>query len=211
MISSYYIEFLSLCVALYSYKRLKNSYMFWFIPFLGITFFSEVSSDYIYHTYQSSTYWIFSILIPITTLFYGYIFYCLIKDKRLKTIFNVLALIYLVANVYFLATTDSFSTAIILISSVVLITLSCYYFYRCLLDDVDLNAFDVKSGLWFSAGVLIFYTGICIVFSLFDYIRAHHLTVNGVSLYNFIPRVLSIILYGCLIVAFFLWRKPQQI
>jgi len=79
-----------------------------------------------------------------------------------------------------------------------------------MLDDVDLNAFYVKSGLWIASGILIFYTGICIVFSLFNYIRANNLTINDVALYNFVPRVLSIILYGCFIVAFILWRKPQK-
>ncbi|HET8830070.1 MAG TPA: hypothetical protein VFM79_12050 [Pelobium sp.] len=117
---------------------------------------------------------------------------------------------YLITNAYFLSITNGFSTTIILISSVILIILSCYYFYRCLLDDVDLTAYYVKSGLWIVAGILIFYSGIAIVFSLFDYIRTYKLAVNGVQLYNFIPRVLSIILYGCFIVAFILWRKPQK-
>lgn len=210
MISTYYIEFLTFCIALYRYKRLKNSYMFWFIPFLGLTFLSEVSSDFIYKTYNLSTYWIFNFLIPITTIFYGFIFYCLIRDKRLKTPLTLMGILYLLTNFYWSITSLSFSIPIVLLASVILVFLSCYYFYRCLLDEVNLSAFYVKSGLWFAAGVLIFYSGISIVFSLVDYIRDHHLTLNGLPLYQFVPRVLSIILYGCFSVAFLLWRKPQR-
>lgn len=211
MISPYYIEILTFCVGLYNYKRLKNSYMFWFIPFLGVTFIAEVSSDYIYHIYYNDTSWIFNFLIPITTLFYSFIIFSLIRDQRLKIPFISIGLIYLLIIGYLLSVATSFSIPSVLLSSIILVILSCYYFYRCLLDDVDLNAFYVKSGLWIASGILIFYSGICIVFSLFDYIRTHHLAVNGTPLYNFVPRVLSIILYSCFMVAFVLWRKPQKI
>lgn len=210
MINSYYFEFLAFCVALYHYKQLKNSYMFWFIPFLGITFLTEVTSGIIYQICTCETYWIYNVLIPATTLFYTFIFYCLIKDRRLKIPFVVIILIYFVANVYYFNISSGFNTKFILSSSIILIALSCYYFYRCLLDDVDLNAYYTKSGLWIASGILIFYSGICIVFSLFNYIRTNHLAINNTPLYNFVPRVLSIILYGCFIVAFILWKKPRK-
>lgn len=184
--------------------------MVWFIPFLGITFLAEVNSYYLYETYKHNTYWIYNILNPATTLFYSFIFYSLIRDQKLKTPFIVMALVYVLINVYFLSLAISFSINLMLLSSIIMIILSCYYFYRCMLDDVDLSTFYVKSGLWIASGILIFYAGICIVFSLFNYIRAHHLTIKGTQLYNFVPRVLSIILYGCFMVAFILWRKPQK-
>lgn len=211
MIETYYIEFVAFCIGLYNYKRLKNSYIFWFIPFLGITFFAEVSSAYIFSICKCPTYWIFEILVPLTTLFYCFIFYCLIRDHSLKIPFSVLSILYLIVNFYFFITSTSFTTKGILLSSIILISLSCYYFYRCMLDDIDLSAFYVKSGLWIASGILIFYTGISIVFSLFNYIRTYHLTIYEIPLYKFVPQVLSIILYSCFMVAFVLWRKPQKI
>lgn len=211
MINAYYFEILAFIVALICYSKLKASYMVYFIPFLLFTIICEVGSDFIYSNYQIKTEWIYNILNPVTTLFYGYIFCSLIRNRKLKSVFFWGALLYIVINIYVLSQIEGFSILLILLSSIILVTLSCYYFYRCLLDDVDLTAFYIKSGLWFAAGILIFYSGISIVFALVDYIRAHHLTMFGVSLYKFVPRTLSIILYGCFSIAFLLWRKPQKV
>lgn len=156
MIATYYFEFLALCAALYSITKLKNSHMIWFIPFLIFTILLEVGSDFIYNKYQLKTDWIYNILIPTTNIFYGYIFYYLIRDIKLKKLFLISGLLYLLFNIYFLTVKTGFNVLIVLSSSIILVILSCYYFYRCLLDDVDLNVFYVKSGLWFAAGILIF-------------------------------------------------------
>ncbi len=211
MISTYYLEFSAFLVALFCYQKLKNTFMFWFIPFLLLTSICELSSTIIYQKFGATTYWIFNILIPTTTYFYGFIFFKLINNKKLKNIFFVLALIYLVLNILFVILSKGFSVPLLLISSIMMVILALYYFYRCLLDDVDLNSPIIKSGLWFASGILIFYSGISIVFSLFNYIREHHLNIGGVSLYNFVPRCLSIILYACISIALLKWKKPQEI
>ncbi|MBU0696951.1 MAG: hypothetical protein KKE39_10580 [Bacteroidetes bacterium] len=80
-----------------------------------------------------------------------------------------------------------------------------------MLNDIDLNSYEVKGGLWFASGILIFYSGISIVFSLVNYIREHHLNIAGMALYNFVPRCLSSILYACISIALLKWKKPQEI
>lgn len=210
MIEAYYFEFLAFLVALIRYQKLKNSYMVWFIPFLLLTAVCEFGSDIIYYQYNLPTDWIYNILIPFTIYFYGFIFYRLLRSSNLKSVFLSVAFVYLACNVYFLLTSTSFSIILLLIGAVIQIILACYYFYKCLLDDVNLNAYYIKSGLWIASGIVIFYSGISIVFSLVNYIRAHHLMINGVHLYNVVPRYLSIILYTCLSIAFLQWKKPQK-
>lgn len=207
MIDNYYIEFSAFLISLFCYQKLKHTLMFWFIPFLLFTSICELSSTIIYQNYGAATYWIYNILSPITTYFYGFIFYKLINNPKLKNTFYLLAVIYLILNSYFLIFSEGFSIPLLLISSIVMVILAFYYFYRCLLDDVDLNSPIIKSGLWFASGILIFYSGISITFSLFNYIREHHLNIGGVSLYNFVPRCLSIILYACISISLLKWKK----
>nr|MBC7613289.1 hypothetical protein [Pseudopedobacter sp.] len=211
MINAYYFEFLALCVAIFSYAKLKNSFMVWFIPFLLFTFISEISSDIIYRKYGLATDWIYNILSPLTIVFYGYIFYSFIDKKKFKHMFLFAGLIYLLINIYVVLTSSKFNITLLIIGALIQIILSCYYFYSCLLNDIDLNSYKVKSGLWIASGVLVFFAGISIVYSLLDFIREHHLNIGGVALYNFVPRCLSIILYTCISIALLKWKKPQEI
>jgi len=185
--------------------------MVWFIPFLFLTFLAEVISSFIYWNYGLPTYWIYNILSPSTIVFYGYIFYCFIDKKSFKPIFLFSGLIYLLINIYFVLSSSKFNIEVLIIGALIQIVLSCYYFYSCLLNDIDLNDYKVKSGLWIASGVLVFFVGISIVFSLVNYIREHHLNIAGMALHNFVPRCLSIILYACISIALLKWKKPQEI
>lgn len=211
MIASYYSEFIVLIVALLNYRKLKGSHMIWFIPFLLVTFLIEISSYYLYLLLGLSSHWVYNLLVPITAYFYGFIFYRQMSAPNLKLPFKIIGQLYLLANFYFLFTTNGFNKTALLTSAILMMILSCYYFYRCLLDDTDLDSAQVKSGLWIASGVLIFYAGISIVFSLFDYIQQHDLKIAGYHLYNVMPGYLSIILYACISIALIKWKKPQEI
>lgn len=210
MIDAYYFEFSAFLIAIFSYKRLKNSFMFWFIPFLLVTSLSELTSTLIYENYGVATDWIYNILSPLTIYFYSYIFYRLLRNYKLKPIFIIVAVLYFLLIVLIAFFEKGFHISLFITGAIVQIILACYFFYTCLLEDVDLNAPHVKSGLWMASGILIFFTGISIVFSLLDYIRAHHLVINGLPLYQIVPRYLSIILYACISIALIKWKKPQE-
>lgn len=210
MIEAYYFEFSAFLIAIYSYKRLKNSFMFWFIPFLLITSVSELASDLIYRNYGVATDWIYNILGPITIYFYGYVFYRLLRNDKLKPLFLIAATLYFILNIFMAVNEKGFHISLFMVGAIIQIILACYFFYRCLLDDVDLNAHQINSGLWIASGILIFFAGVSIVFSLVDYIRAHHLMIHGLPLYKIIPRYLSIILYACISIALLKWKKPQE-
>lgn len=130
--------------------------MIWFIPFLLVTFLIEISSYYLYLLLGLSSYWVYNLLVPITAYFYGFIFYKQMSAPNLKLPFKIIGLLYLLANFYFLFTANGFSKTSLITSAILLMILSCYYFYRCLLDDTDLDSARVKSGLWIASGVLIF-------------------------------------------------------
>ena len=67
-----------------------------------------------------------------------------------------------------------------------------------------------ESGFWLAMGVSIFFSGTSIVFALHDLIIKNNLTFFGAKLYNFVPRVLSVILYASISIAIILCKKKTK-
>ncbi|MBC7915467.1 MAG: hypothetical protein H7Y07_15250 [Pyrinomonadaceae bacterium] len=198
-------------MAIICYKRLKGSFMLLFIPFLGLTLLSELSSSYIHQMHGASTTWIYKILNPLSQCFYAYIFYELASDQKFRKIILILVSLYFLICVYYYLKDDQFNSYLIVAGGLMQIIFACGFFYQCLKNDEYFGNNAWNSGLWIASGVLIFYAGIAIVFSLFDYIRLHKLELNGMSLYHIIPRALSIVLYSCLSISFLVWKHPRKI
>ena len=68
---------------------------------------------------------------------------------------------------------------------------------------------DLKSDpiFWVAFGVALFFSGVSIVFSNYDYIKQHNLTLFGERLYHFVPRLLSVFLYTCISISLIICRK----
>ena len=184
--------------------------MLLFIPFLGLTFLSELGSSYIYQVHGASTTWIYKILNPLSQCFYAYIFYQLASDQKFKKIILILVSVYFLICVYYYLKDDQFNSYLIVAGGLMQIIFACGFFYQCLKNDEYFGSNTWNSGLWIASGVLIFYAGIAIVFSLFDYIRLHKLEIIEIPLYNIIPRALSIVLYSCLSISFLVWKHPRK-
>lgn len=202
-------EFLSLAIALLSYRRLKNTFMVYFIPYLLILVASEISARYL-----SNTVLLYSILNPLTHCFYAFIFcnYIIVKKQRL--IFISLTSIYcLLCIIGYFNDDRQYSLFYYLIASggLMQVYFSCTFFYQYITsDDVTLMK-KWDSGLWIASGLLIFYSAVSICFSLHGYIKENELKIFDLYLYHIMPRVLSPILYSCLCMSFILWKNPKEI
>jgi hypothetical protein len=62
---------------------------------------------------------------------------------------------------------------------------------------------------WVITGIFIFFTGTCLSNVMHSILTNPKIRILGLPLYNFIPQVLSVFLYGCPTVAFLLIRKQQ--
>ena len=74
-----------------------------------------------------------------------------------------------------------------------------YLYYQFENDQTDNPSMDPVS--WIAIGVMIFFSGISIVFSLYEFIRAQQIIIWGEQMYILIPRFLSIVLYSCITIA----------
>ncbi len=205
-----YAEFLSLLCALFCLGRLRNSFMKWFVPFLALTVLVEIVC-HILLQHDKNTLPAYIIFDTITVTFYTFIFYNFSIKKYLKNILLVTISFRIVFTVtYYLLSLIFPSYYLFVVSGIQMIFFSCLLFYQYLrTEDLDIVA-NHKSGIWFAAGILIFYAGVTIVLSLVNYIRHNELKIAGVYLYNFVPRYLSIILYVCISISLILWKKIIQ-
>lgn len=203
-------EISSFFVALLNYKYLKNSFMKWFIPFLGFISFTELISYFIYE-YEINV--ITNYLIAIVeSVFYGYVFYNLSERvllKKIVLVFIPLSIVSYFFSYFFLGKTfNIFLLNLIISGFIIAVTaLSCLY-YRFVDDEGMLLIIDPV--FWISFGVSLFYAGVCIVFSLYDLIYKYNLSLFGLKLYQFVPRILSMILYLSISISIILWRMKSK-
>ena len=206
----HYFEFLSLLVAIFNVRKLKNSFIIYFLPYLFLILVVEVLTKYLYVTYAFSTNWIYNILNLISHFFYAFIFYRFSSTKEHKQTIILLTAMYIVSSLmYYSYTSFAFNNYIIAYGGIIQVIFACLHFYEYLLHDNYVKEKHYSAGLIIAAGVLIFYSGITICLSLYNYILLNQLMFFNTPLYNIIPRYLSIILYSCISIALIVWRKPM--
>ncbi|MDP1762840.1 MAG: hypothetical protein Q8L07_03055 [Sediminibacterium sp.] len=200
-------ELLGFIVAIYYYPCLKKSFMKWFLPFLGFVFIGELVEKFLNITV------IVNYLIGILeSVFYGYIFYQLTRKRRIKKL--ILFFIPVSVAGYFICFIfygKDFSYFIpnIIITGFFLATISLAYLYERFADDDDALLF-AEPGFWIAVGVCLFYSGVSISLSLYDFILKNDLSIFGVKLYSVTTRILSVILYLCISISIILCKEKKR-
>lgn len=206
----HYFEFLSLLVSLLCLKKLKNSFMIFFVPYLLLILEIEILAKYLHVTYALSTGWMYNILNLISHFFFAFIFYMFSTAKEHRQTIILLTATYIISSLtYYFYTSFAFNNYIIAYGGIIQVIFACIHFYEYLLHDYYVKEKHYSAGLFIAAGVLIFYSGITICLSLYNYILLNQLMIFNTPLYNIIPRYLSIILYSCISIALIVWRKPM--
>lgn len=208
----HYFEFLSLLMSIVYIGKLKNYFVVAFVPYLFVILVIELLAKYLYVNFHYSTAWIYNLINLFSHAFYAFIFYCFASQKKHRKVILSLTVIYIAASlVYYLMTSlYEFNNVIISIGGVLEILFACLHFYHYLQNDNYVHERHFLSGLFIASGVLIFYSGITICFSLYNYIRINDLRLFGVPLYNLIPRYLSILLYLFISIAIIIWKRPTK-
>ncbi|RZJ99283.1 MAG: hypothetical protein EOO43_27055 [Flavobacterium sp.] len=205
-----YFELFSLLVAILSVAKLKNSFMAWFIPYLIIIITVELGANNYWFAVKGNNSHFYVIINGISYYFFSFIFYKLTSNNLFKKVILIagIAFIGIMISVWLQPVTGPKYD--IIVTSIALSSYACMYFYSTMQDDGKEDEYSYVSGLWIASGILIFYLGIIICFSLLNYIRENNLSVGGVRLYAFIPRCLSAILYSCFCISFVLWKAPMK-
>ena len=205
-------EFISFLISIIFYRFIKDSYMKWFVPFLGFIFIAELINNRFYYLH-SLTILIHYIIGIAESVFYGYIFYKLSNrptQKKGIIIFIILSVIGYVSSYFTHNTSITYFLFNLIISGFLLATIALVYLYTKFVDD-DNTLLISESGFWIAFGVSLFYSGISISFSLYDLIYKNNLSLFGQNLLNLVPRILSVFLYISISISIVLCRKKKQI
>jgi hypothetical protein len=204
-----FFEFVSFFIAAANYKYLKGSYLVYTIPFLGIVCLGESISYYQTH-FQRQTSTIINYVIGIfETMFYGYLYYNLNTDQRLKKISFWFVPISFVIYFIFILT---FKTELIymfysiLINGFLISVLALSYLYYIFRYDYQTSLFR-KPGFWISFGASIFYSGTSIGFAFISSIQQTPLRIFGHTLVAIVTWTLCAVLYTSFGIAVLVHRK----
>ena len=205
-------ELISVITAVIYYRSIKGSYMKWFLPFLSLIFFFEILAFYRWYISKQSTISINYLIGIIEAVFYSYIFYNISKGRNMKKIiffFIPFSFFSYLFSYFFSHDKHSYFFYVTIFSGFFLAFFAIVYLYQLFLDDMKIIPLQIP-GFWISLGVALFFSGVSIVFSLHEIVTTNDLTILGVRLYNFIPRVLSVILYSCISIAIILCKKKNR-
>lgn len=212
------LEFLSLLVAVFCYKRLKGTLYVYAIPFLFFVFYAELGASYYIYTNpleenrMGNTH-IYLWISIVETIFYSWFFYQVMTEYIFKRVIRILAILfvgaYLFLFFFFISYLGTYYI-IMTVNSIYYTIVSCIYFYKLFIGAEEENIMTL-SNFWMATGIFVFYSGISLVWVMHQTLMHQNIRIFGATLYNFIPRILSIILYGCFITAFILCRKRKTI
>lgn len=208
----HYFEFLSLLISVIYISKLKNYFMFAFVPYLFMILVVELLAKYLNVKHHYSTGWIYNLVNLFSHCFYAFIFYNFaLQKKHRKTIFMLTTIYILSALLYYqFASLQGLKNIVIAVGGVLEVFFACLHFYHYLQNDNYVSERHFSSGLFIASGVLIFYSGITICFSLYNYISINDLRLFDIPLYRLIPRFLSVFLYLFISIAIIIWKRPTK-
>ena len=207
-------ELVALIIAIAYYPHLKKTFMKWVLPFLLFIFSCELISTYMILFYPGkSTFVIYYFIGVVEVFFYGYIFYKIINRALYRSVIKYLVVISV--SVYIIGFILDNENYIFYIPSLILSSFSIAifglgYIYTKFIDDNNTILIN-EPGFWIAFGVSLFFAGSSIVFSLYDFIVKNNLNIFGIKLYNFIPRILCVVLYSSISIAIILCKKKTRV
>ena len=204
-----YFIFFSLLVGLWHFRWLKNTFMIWFLPFLMITLITEIIGDLIL---LKSNGWLYNLYQLFEVLFFTFIYCQIPLQKIYKILFICLTTIFfsIVLAVHLIIRPSpllELNVYLFVTAGFLIVLYNIFFlFYYFTLDNTGAEQKLIPL-LYIGVGVTLYFSVLCIVITLYDYIRIHNLQIGGVKLYNALPRAVDYLLYSDFAYAFYLCRK----
>jgi hypothetical protein len=202
--SHHIAEFIAFMISLVYYRSFGKTFMKWLPLYLGIIFIVEICTMFIFTLYLNY------IITIVEAVFYGFVFYNLIDNKIIRRV--IVASVFLSEVCYvtsfLLSETDINKMAALLkaltIFGFLISGIALTYLYQIFGKQ---DTITKEPGFWIAFGVTTFFSGVSIVFSLYDLILAKRLAFSGKFLFHVVPRLLSVVLYGSFIVSILMCKR----
>jgi hypothetical protein len=205
----HFFELLSTLLALFFYRNLRERRMGILLPFLMFISVAEYLAILQRNIFYTSTYAINYLILLVEWLFYNLLFLRFTRQKLyLKYLhLSVPLMSVCIAASYFFYPVFYPAFYYCIISAGFLLSVAALgYMYSLFLDDQKQDLMDDPVG-WVAVGVVFFFSGVSIVFSLYQLIQVRKVYLWGEPIYTLVPRMLSIFLYSCISIAIIKCRK----
>jgi hypothetical protein len=207
-----YVILASLVTALIFFRKFKRSFLVLFVPFLFITLFAEIGAVFYKYVLDRSNGWIYNIYLIIQVCFFSFFFYRVIKNSRQRLLIGIIAGMFFLLSVgyyLFIGTVREFNTVIFVSGGLVVTLFSVLFlFHYFLLDDKEEEE-SLSPLLYITGGVVIYFSVVSVTITLYPHLQELNVEIGGTQLYNWIPRVLSILMYTLFAYSFYLCSRRK--
>lgn len=197
------VELSCAALAIVFFVHIRNQGLGLLVPFLLFISGAEILAVWQKEIAKVSTYGTNYAIAIAELFFYGYLFMNNTRQVYMKRIIQIgipiIFLVTLIACFGFPQRYLAFYYCILLEGFFLTVCALGYLYFQFDDDQIENPAYDPIG--WIAIGVIIFFSGICIVFSLYDFIRMQQLIIFGEQIYILIPRMLSVLLYSCISMA----------
>lgn len=205
-------EMLALLTSILCFKRIRNTPLLLFIPYLTLVVTTEMLGKYWGSTNNISlNIKLYNVTTVLEFLFFYYLFYqCITKQifKQLIIYFSVFYVTATVINQVFIQGFEVFHSYTMLLGTIIIIVFVFFYFY---------DAFERKEPLyllkepmfWISTGIFLFYLGDFTFNLMLPYLSRHHLA-NEKRLFRMINNNLIIVMYLSFITGLILCNRTHS-
>lgn len=200
-------ELLCLLVAILLWLKHKSSFYLLFVVYLAFISINELIAHYFL---QEKNYSIYQLNTVVFVLFNGYIFQKIAHQQKIKKIIRFVTALYIafwVLYISYFGSSTSIISVTLTIALVLVNAIGLLYLYSYL-SGVFIHNIETENGnVWYSSGIIIFCSGLSICFSLLDYFNHNKMNFCGLPLHNFLPKIFSVVLYTCTIIALIQWKQ----
>lgn len=205
----HFIELLCTALAILNYRHLARHRIGWLLPFLFFITGAEYVAILQRNVYHTSTYGTNYLIMVVEWLFYNFLFHRFAQHtaytRYLRVGVPLVVGCIAIGYFFFPNQYQVFFYCIILVGFFLSVSALFYMYLRFVGDErTDLTEDPVG---WVAVGVVVFFSGVSIVFSLYEFIRSRQINLWGEPIYTLVPRLLSIFLYSCISIAIITCRK----
>jgi len=203
--------FFSFLVGFINLKSLKSRQLSLMVPYLFLVFVQEVCIYFFLKANPGGrTGMVYNIYRPVTVCLFAWVYYHIpINQAARKSIVWIVSIyLFTMAFIFlFLKSITVYNSILSLAAGIAMILFGILFLFNYFDVDNDREENKWMPVIWITIGILLFYPVVNFAFSFYLLILLKNATIKGIYLYNFIPRILSILMYSGFAYAFYLCRK----
>jgi len=198
------IELITIFIGAYNYKKYKDTFLKYFLWFLGYGIFTEIFGALFYKFFNFSNFIVFNIYALVQFLFFLWLFYKYFKTKKYRILTkitgNLIIICFIINTLYFQNIFTSYQSYFFLIGGIFLLICAILFFIEILNSEAILKVKHLPI-FWVAVGIMLFQLGFIPVFIATKYINYS----NGLT-YGYILLILNFITSLCYSLGF-IWSK----